>query len=101
MLYSSKLNDIRSIVNDIYPDDGVIVRKAKEAVNDSNSFKDIFDINDQYLPLLSVIDLLNSKKCALFKQAFKILMNFDFKEDNLYSKDYIIKRLHTLIHMWH
>ena len=94
LYYSENLPAVRTIVNN-WTSAGVLVGRAKDAINVENVVLDLVKIN-QYRTLAANVKFLEGSACTITK-AYGLLKNMQFDDDPCAIKNYINKRLSTLI----
>lgn len=90
MFYSKNLPTVKSIVN-AWEGDGILVRRAKEAVNDPEAANQLFKIFDCYSDISKIIPRLECSELGI-KEAVD-MMNMNFKEDPCNIKEYMTRRM--------
>lgn len=89
--YSNNLVIVRKIVNEI-GDEGILIKRAKEAVNDKKLHKDLISITSNYRCLIDVLDRFETSEVDM-KTGYEMIHGIDFLEDPVELKNYVINRL--------
>ena len=89
--YYSKLDKVKEIVLK-YKEDGIIVSTAKESVQPSELFTDLFTIHECYSQFINIIQRFEEKKFNLY-DGYSLLDRLAFKKDPCNIKQYLQKRL--------
>ena len=90
LYYSENLPAVRTIVN-IWTSAGLLVSRAKDAVNVEDLMPDLVKIN-QYRTLAANVEFLEGSGCTI-TEAYGLLKNMQFDDDPCAIKNYIKKRL--------
>ena len=90
LYYSENLPAVRTIVNN-WTSAGLLVSRAKEAINVENLVPDLVKIN-QYRTVAANVEFLEGSACTM-TEAYGLLKNMQFDDDPCAIKNYIKKRL--------
>ena len=89
--YSENFLECKRIVNEYTPD-GIIVRKAKESINNPEVFREVTEIRANYKVINDLIDMWTTNR-PLINDSVRTLRSLEFPNDMARVKDYIGKRL--------
>lgn len=92
LFYAKNLPLVRTIVNS-WDGDGILIRRAKEAVNDPDAANQLFQIFKCYSEISKIIIKLESSELGIAEAVE--LLNIDFKEDPCEIRKYISRRLES------
>lgn len=88
--YLKNLPEVKKIVNKI-KDDGLIVKNAKEAIEQKNLYSDLIYIQENYNVLSKAIEKIENN-CFSIEDAFENMKQLNFKEDRACIGKYIKSR---------
>lgn len=88
--FAKKLPKIIQIVNS-FEDDGKIIARVKEAVNNPTLYSSLTKVVTQYKCILENIEKCESRSFSI-KEAFEMLKDLDFEDDDCEIKEYLEKR---------
>ena len=89
--YADYFLEVKSVVNR-FEGQGILVVRAKEAVNSSSVMESLMKIKRDYMNLPKIIEKLESTKCTM-NEAYTELTTLDMKQDCVAIGAYIKKRL--------
>ena len=89
--YYNNFNQVKSIILGI-ESEGKILSDWKRAIQNNDLEAELQIIKKCYIPLITVIEDLIEKRYTI-TQSYHLLKNFDFKEDPIMIKTYLLKRL--------
>ena len=89
--YYNNFNQVKSIILAI-ESEGEILSDCKRAIQNNDLEAELQIIKKCYIPLITVIEDLIEKRYTI-TQSYHLLKNFDFKEDPIMIKTYLLKRL--------
>jgi hypothetical protein len=91
LYYADHLPTVKRIVNG-FSGDGILVRRAKDAVRDPELPKSLMNIKSSYECLIHLVEKSESKTYNM-ETAYQDIKSIDFKEDPCNINGYIKKRL--------
>ena len=91
LYYANSLPEVRRIIDTLF-DDGVLVKRAKEAVNEPSLLADLVYIKESYENLIFIMDNFDKSRYTIYS-GHEILSNINFKTDPVNIKMYVESRL--------
>lgn len=92
LYYSKNFPVVKNIVNSLQ-DEGVLIKKAKEAVNDPNIVKDLIEVVECYSSLIIILDKFENSEFNI-ETGFAAVNELKFTKDPVELKIYFTKRLY-------
>lgn len=92
LYYGKNFSVVKNIVNSLQ-DKGVLIKKAKEAVNDPNIVKDLIEVVECYSSLIIILDKFENSEFNI-ETGFAAVNELKFTKDPVELKIYFTKRLY-------